>query len=398
MNRRVVVVSLLAGACGLVGLWRAQAPGAWLSPASPVATANEWHAASPVATATTSTMSQRLAPAPPRIDKPSTAPALASMAQAEEHRDRPVWDLCGVGRMPAPAPARLTGPPDRPFYTLPAHLGEDALEQALGSLNAALESGPPRWRAAAWVLRGVDNTGRSSGQALAEVAQTSADPVLAMWALQTCHRSQNCNTAIAQHWADLEPDNLVPWMWMMQLAPANRQDEIFSRMGSGLRHLSRPTALLAVVLEAMPASLPPYLQAEIWVRMIGVELAMPGPGYNPLLARCPEKMPADGEPYRRCAAIGRAMVESSDTALGVALGLRLAERTYLSKLEAKAQREALNSISQTPNKMFDEKQPMSCESVRRLREWSELRARQGELGAWQTLATRNAASAANPPR
>ena len=83
----------------------------------------------------------------------------------------------------------------------------------------------------------------------------------------------------------------------------------------------------------------------------------------------------------------------SDTMSGTLIGLRLAERTFMSPPEAKRQRDAIHAVLRPPDEMFDLQQPLSCEGVRRMRNYVQLRVQKGEVGAWQALAAARAASA-----
>jgi hypothetical protein len=95
-----------------------------------------------------------------------------------------------------------------------------------------------------------------------------------------------------------------------------------------------------------------------------------------------------------CTAIARTLAERSDGVVGVRLGLRLAERSYLGKAEAATRRKALDALLLPPEDQFDRQQPWSCAGVARTRAWVEQRARLGELGALQARAAQRAASAA----
>jgi len=319
-----------------------------------------------------------------------TAPRSGTGASAAAAPHAPMWDLCGVGRLPLPRNASTKIDPEQAWAALPPHLGRDAMADAYLVLFGALDAGPPRWRAAAVMLRGSDAAGLPQALALPELARTTDDPVVAMWALQRCDLGASCLEA-AERWARVEPQNLAPWAALLARQP-QRRDELIARMAAATRFDRHEQALSQAVLEAMPATVAPYLQPALWIETIGVEAAMSMPAFNAVFDHCREPLAPGSEPLRVCTAIARTLVERSDGVIGVRLGLRLAERSYLGKAETAARRKALDSLLRPPDDLFDRQQPLSCAGVARTRAWVEQRASLGELGALQARATQRAAS------
>lgn len=309
-----------------------------------------------------------------------------------------VWDLCGIGRMPMTGSARAASEPQEALAELPAHLGREPQVQAVLRLLEALDAGPPRWRAAAVMLRGEDAAGRPQHVALPALAALADDPVVAMWALQRCDQQQGCADADVQRWLRMEPDNLAPWLELLQRQPQRREELVTSMAAQGRFFKRYETALSQVVLDAAPADLLPYLLPGLWIYAIGVEAALSMPPFNGLTQTCPESLKPGSEAAPACAAIARALIQRSDSAIGVHIGLRLAERSYLSKAEAAQQRAALNKLMTVDETLFDAQQPLSCAGVARLRGWVEQQARLGELDTFKARAAARAASAASAPR
>jgi hypothetical protein len=301
-----------------------------------------------------------------------------------------------VGRLPVPRNAGARIDPGRAWAALPQHLGRDAMADAYLALFGALDAGPPRWRAAAVMLRGSDAAGRPQALALPELARAADEPVVAMWALQRCDLGASC-LEMAERWAQVEPQNLAPWATLLARQP-QRRDELIARMTAATRFDRHEQALSQAVLEAMPAGVAAYLQPALWIDVIGVEAAMSMPAFNAVFDHCREPLEPGSEPMRTCAAIARTLVERSDGFIGVRLGLRLAERSYLGKAEAAARRKALDTLLVPRDDLFVSEQPLSCAGVARSRARVEQRARLGELGALQARAAQRAASATAGPR
>lgn len=307
-----------------------------------------------------------------------------------------MWDLCGVGRLPLPrGPTRLSRL-DEPLGALPPHLGRDAGAQAHAALAAALDTGPPRWRAAAVMLRGSDAAGRPQAVVLPELARASDEPEVAMWALQRCDLGASC-LEMAAHWAQVEPQNLAPWAHLLARQP-QRRGELIARMAAATRFDLHRQSLSRAVLEAMPAGVAPYLQQALWADVIGIEAAMTLPGFNAVFDHCRAPLAAASVAARECAAITRTVAERSDTAFGSALGLRLAERSGLDLEPREPWRADVSLWLTVPQVPSDGPQPWSCADVAHTRDWFEQRARLGELGALRARAAQHGASAASAPR
>ena len=295
--------------------------------------------------------------------------------------------------MPAPPQMAASAPAELAIESLPSHLGSEAMAQAKAALWGALEAGPPRWRAAAMVLRGTDAAGRITDPALRALSLAGVDPVMDQWALHTCGEARACAEAQAQRWAQHDGDNLAAWAAVLQHAPPQRQEEILSRMAQSTRFELYPTALTAAVLQALPDSVPAYLQVQMWLQFMGIEHVMLH-DFRPIALYCREPLAPGSVAHDRCTTMARTMIAHSDTTIGTAIGLRLAERTYMSPAESKRQRDALYAVpAQALDEMFDFQQPLSCEGVRRMRNYVQLRVQKGEVGAWQALAAARAASA-----
>lgn len=314
-------------------------------------------------------------------------------------REPLVLDLCGVGRMPISKPLARDGasPAAGLDALLPPHLGSEAQAQALQSLLKRLDSGPPRWRAAAALMRGADEQGQSPAVALRRLAQQSDDPVVAMMALQTCKQDQACRAQTAQRWLQLEPDNLAA---LLETQALLKQPDItvLARLAQARQHRQHYTGLMQVVMEATANDPPSYLQPGLWIYAIGVQAAFSMAPFSGLMGQCPDNMAADHPNKSLCTALAKTLVDHSDTALAYLFGLRLAERTYLSKQEAAQQRAALNTAMGL-NPAWLDPMPTSCAAVERLRADAFRTAQLGELAALRAQAAEQAASAAQraPP-
>ena len=291
-------------------------------------------------------------------------------------------DLCGIGRMPITKPPSHDTAGQAPGFEslLPPHLGSEAQAQALQSLLARLDSGPPRWRAAAALLRSVDAQVPTPAAALRRMAQQSDDPVVAMMALQTCKQDRACTAETAQRWLQLEPDNLAALLETLAL-PKLPDTAVLARLAQARQHQQHYTGLMQVVMEATANDPPSYLQPGLWIYAIGVQAAFSSAPFSGLMGQCPDNMAADNPNKSSCTALAKTLVDHSDTALSYLIGLRLAERTYMTKPEATQERAALNAAMLADTTFGQDPMPTSCASVERLRAAFSRRAQLGELAA-----------------
>lgn len=318
------------------------------------------------------------------------APAASAMAPPA------VWDLCGIGRLPvppAPAASAASAPSD-PFDNLPSHLGARAFERGLQALLHRLDQGSPRWRAAAIMLRGTGPAGEPFHPAMRWLSSQSSDPVVAMWALQRCGGHKACAPADLQRWLALDPDNQLAWMAALHRYPEQRQ-VMAERLNQATRFDQHENALVAAVWEALPPDFPPHLQLHLWVHITGIEAALSVDGLQAIAKSCPQGLMLGTEQARWCAKVAKTMVDTSTSFLGLGVGLRLAERSYMASKEAAQRRAEMQELMLLPIKEFDVGSPMSCAANERMRAWIQKRATLGERQAHRALAAAQVASQAH---
>ena len=324
----------------------------------------------------------------------SMAASAARPLQAASATTPPaVWDLCGIGHLPVP-PAAFAAPAlSDPFNNLPSHLGEDPLKLGLLALVHSLDQGPPRWRAAAIMLRGTGAAGEPFHLAMRKLASTSSDPVVAMWALQRCGGRDACASADLQRWLALDADNQLAWMAAFERYSEQRQ-LMAEKLTQASRFDEHENALTQAVWEALPPDFPPHFHHQLWIYITGVQAALSVGGLQAVAKSCPQGMKPGSDQALWCGKVAKTMVDTSTSFLGLYVGLRLAERTYMPVKEAASRRAEYEKLSVLPLKEFDFEQPMSCAANERVRSWIQKRATLGELQAHRALASAQAASQA----
>lgn len=319
--------------------------------------------------------------------------AIAATPAAAPAASVPVWDLCGIGRMPVPAGTRLPAQPpnlnDMP--DLPPHLGTATIDAGRAQLLAALRQGGARARAAAayWAPVPVNDAMTPPGSnAAAEelVALAGDDPMVLRWAVARC-QSSACREAVAARWVRIEPDNAVPRL--MQMAERASVDADASRLLQAARiYRSYWGAFADTARQAMPAGLPGYVQALLLAEALGIDAAMPESSFMFASSMCKPPFNADGERRARCDTLGRLMSEQGDTFLAFGIGLRLREMAGLDPAQARALREPVRQLQAQYSAIvrMELEHPLSCDSLAGMQHWIEAVGRDGELAAARAAA------------
>ena len=208
---------------------------------------------------------------------------------------------------------------------LPPSLAVDAPNAAVDQLVQSLQhSSRPRSLGAALMMRREGE----AGDAVAQLAAASHDPVMAHWALAACLAADPTSrprcAPLARRWAQLDSDNAVAWLAVMDTEPgavaeamqwvalASRFDEHFGE----------------VVREATQAARPdwtPYLRLQVLTHAFAAD-TKGLVSYSPLLQHCAAAQLADPDRRQRCEAIAELMVGRARTLLAQKVGLVFAKR------------------------------------------------------------------------
>ncbi|MDE2369085.1 MAG: hypothetical protein KGN16_08940 [Burkholderiales bacterium] len=322
-------------------------------------------------------------------------------SSVRESGEAPVWDLCGVGKMPVPPDLAASASPMG--VELPPNLGEQALAAALERLLAAMDVGSPRSRAAAMLMHPMivpapaDAPSPQAGaQQLASLAAGSGDPVLLAWAARHCDVNTACATDPAIAWSRIEPDNAVPWLLIAAHQPG-MQAEALTALARATRYTSHYGAISAAALDAMPADIPTYLQPQLLLQSFLADGAIGEAEATQAINLCRPAPEAGSQRQALCRSLAALMVGQDDTALAYFIGLRIQELAGVPDVHHNERRAAMQRLlGNFGMAVFDWERPYACTTVERWHRWTRDRATLGELGAaraWAAAAA-SAASAA----
>jgi hypothetical protein len=358
------------------------------------------------------------------MDAPSAAVVTASVGMSTSGTEfaglaapKRFWDLCGIGRVPVPASSAASA--NDGSVELPPHLGREPLLAARLALGQALSARDARARAAGlfWAITVLpianppatdkpDPAGASAAasaaavlaaaaqlDALLALAESSADPVVAVWALDACGDDNACSLRAARAWQRHDPGNAAPWAALLDLQPALREqaaDAIFRSK----KFQTYQGVLAGVVLAAMPPGVPLYVQQTLLSELLGGERLTAQRAFSSLSQLCRGAPGAIEVDRQNCDGIARVLVDHSDTAAAQRMGLIFAERAEWPKEEMAVRFKASNDMMFAERLMDRSEQPTSCVSHERTRSWIDGMARSGELQARRERAASLLAAAA----
>lgn len=225
-------------------------------------------------------------------------------------------EVCGVGWVP-------TGPDGVADRATVERLIAPAYDSILASMRA---DSSELVRASALLLGGSDNFVETL-DALARGAASSTDPDAYALAFRECHgrAAGACQLLSAERWAQLDPENANPWVYVFEDARAHEdraaQQEALYRIGSAQRSRSGGAAVVGAVLDAAPDDDASRQAASLLViQAIGTEAAVVLGAYREISAACRGDALKDANRAQTCGAIAEMLAEHSDSMLELQTG------------------------------------------------------------------------------
>jgi hypothetical protein len=297
-----------------------------------------------------------------RVEDPLEQAASADSAAVEKAaHDAEEIEICGLGFVPAdeaaavlqngpgPAPevvARVSdalrasaAPPARALGTwLPA---VDATERVMIAANSQLQRCGDD-KACVESQRGATlSTVRQAGQpgvdALARQAADSEDAAVYAMAVQACGTSYprlpatgNCQLINLERWAQLDPDNAVPWTHLVSAAlsrnDANGADEALYRASIASSSRLVGDSLLAIAGPALATGLSDVERTQIASTLIGMQTTWTLPPFVAPMKMCSDEALRDGNRRQTCEAYASMLLDKGTTVAERSVGIRLGER------------------------------------------------------------------------
>jgi len=300
-------------------------------------------------------------------------------------------EVCGVGRIPSE--------PEDKFWPEYEESGRRLLEKTAPTLAASrndLDRALALYVTA--MLVASRDPPKESGepqrvsdeafQPLARLAVATRDPEAYALAFHRCRPFGACAQLSSAHWAQLEPDNAVPWLHEADLAQlrndpagvdaalqrASKARKLEPYMGTPLRPMDTAAVRSAPPLEANAAL----------GFLAGLAAATPFPNLQLVTQYCAQAAKGAAQRKQVCSDLAEVFAERSTVLLGITIGAKLGEQAgWPSERIApvSARMKALQQV-QAP----DQTNPYSCAALERQRRYFADFARLGEVAAAERAA------------
>lgn len=179
----------------------------------------------------------------------------------------------------------------------------------------------------------AEETHAPFAQSLAKLAVASQDPTAYALGVYGCRlsRAGACAQLTTARWAQLAPDNAVPWFVLAEEAHQNK-DEV--ALAEALHRAARAkysdydwSAMLAMADHREAVALAPASRLVFLTTLIGIYSAFPTPGYLAASEACSQARLGDAARRQLCSDLATMMTERSGSLLELSLGTAIGERT-----------------------------------------------------------------------
>lgn len=239
--------------------------------------------------------------------------------------------------------------------------------------------------------------------ALAKLAVDSRDPAVYALAVQACQstgalesRRGGCQLISYDQWALLDSRNAVPWMYAADAALARRDGGAYAEAMYRVAHAEVSETffgLLPGVARAhLPADLPAYLWPAVYTRVIGMQAALPLPGYQRVAQYCSADNVKDANRLQTCGDIAGVLLDRGTSLIDQSFGITVAKRVGWNDArlaQAEQKREAYGAAAMTVGKLLEDTR---CEVVRQANDYAQQMGARGEIAALQQVVERSGRS------
>lgn len=174
---------------------------------------------------------------------------------------------------------------------------------------------------------------RPQAQELARLAVASEDPgayAMALFGCRLNREDEACAQLSIARWAQLDPDNAVPWFYLAEEAAARKnevaQNEALLRAARAKTSDYQWSTVLAMADHPTASELAPASRLAYLVHLLGIYAAFPTPPYMAVLNACTAERMADSARKQLCSDLATMMTERSKSLLELSLGTTIGER------------------------------------------------------------------------
>ena len=308
---------------------------------------------------------------------PSAPPEQAAAAAGEEGA---LLDVCGVGRI-SRQEAEHWSPAEQASVDRKAQAMDRRKDAAMSQLAARLAAGSDSSQVAARILM-------SDWEGAAAVAARSPDAAAHRLALSGCARvgaldaAPSCRALSAQAWAQLDPEDALPWFQLMGAAVERRDDAAATQALEQALQRSRRSpsrALLRAVTPVLAVVEDREALGLAVVEVIGMEAALPDAGPWGQVRYCSAEAVKDGSRRARCERLVRWQFAHADSLLDAMVAVAIADRVGLPADQRPFTRQQLRQGQERLAAHSLRMLGTDCASLARVADWPVQWVQRGEL-------------------
>jgi hypothetical protein len=243
-------------------------------------------------------------------------------------------------------------------------------------------------------IRAAAQAAAPAAQSLARLAASAQDPTVYALAVYGCRLNQDdaCAQLSKSRWAQLAPDNAVPWLWLASEAHASKDE---AALINALQRAARAktsehewSAILRTAEHAQALELAPAARAVLLGRLIGIYSAFPAPAYLELTEECAKDQLAAPARRQLCDELATMLTERSASMLELWVGTKIGEQVGWPPDRLQRLRDEKDAIQRLSAGDWQPEDLYSCrfvefaeERVRELATLGELRAGRQRIAA-----------------
>jgi len=244
----------------------------------------------------------------------------------------------------------------------------------------------------------VRNGVAQSRRDLIRLAMTTSDADAYALAVSSCREvnkpgkseSGECALVSYAQWARIEPDNAVPWLYLAAEAVRRRDasglDAALYRASQAQYSDRHQDLIPALVASDEMTALPPPIQVDLTIMLLGIQATSPAPGLFLFLPYCGLDGPIDANRTQICGDLAAMLIERGRSEIDGHFGTRIGEQLGWSAPRLAALRDAAEAMEwqkwQRSQKWQREdlRHLYSCEMLQSLRKNSLAQVQLGQSG------------------
>jgi hypothetical protein len=242
---------------------------------------------------------------------------------------------------------------------------------------------------------------------LVRLASSGRNPQAYALAFQSCgYRTGpgaegSCALLSAERWAQIEPDNGVPWLLLASTAQAANdlagRDTAVVRASAARRFDAHLPNFLGLLQSPQIQAETPQIRAALAEDLLGLETTRPAMPYSAFLRFCNYPSTADTGRLKVCGDLANLLLNHDQTLIGLGTGLRLAQSAGSPPERLNTLREEKKALDLAAQKQTQETgEGVTCQEITRFEQWAADYAQLGDRGVATKFLEKNGLATSHP--